>query len=126
MKKLLLSFVFMLSVGFIFGQAQELSVTNFTGQTMIIYAGASDNGCLPNEAITDMQSIPPGATATFQPILGPNASWVGFKALDNVQQPTFGGRFHNPCVTACDADDIQFGVSASWDVFNSCFRARIF
>lgn len=116
----------MLCVGFVFGQTQNLEVTNLTGQPMLIWAAAADTTCGNDQTASTPVLVQPNATAVIAPLAGPNGFWVGFKTTAALGFPGGGisGAFYNPC-QPCGVD-FSNGVSIQWDQQGGCFRARIF
>lgn len=125
MKRILFSFLLMLSCTFMFSQAQGITVYNNSNTTLFIWASAVP-AC---GAIGAIASIPI-PVAAGQPIFIPPVApagyiWQGFKAVQNLATPFLGpwGRFCSPCAGCCVTQ--SNGLTAQWNVFGGCFEARV-
>lgn len=115
----------MLSGVFLYSQTGPLQVWNFSNQPLFIWAGAA-NGCGGVGAVAATpQLVQPGDFANFNPLAGPGAQWIGFKAMASFNNalPPYG-KFYNECAP-CGIDQ-SVGLSVQWDTANGCFRARVF
>lgn len=125
MKKVLLSFIFMFSVGFIFSQSADLEIYNYSGQDMFVWVGSATTCAGPGAAGSPVL-IPNGGSWSFAPLGPPTDSWVGFKCAASLTSTLAGpyGKFHSPCFP-CGGVDIAVGCSVQWDTPGGCFAARI-
>ena len=119
-KKSILLAALIFSTMLTYAQSDKLVVQNTTTVSFDVIAVATDAGC-SNPTLTLVQTIAPGASATFNPPLGSSADWSSIGVVPTPGNLGPAGNFYgSPCAN-CGIDTPGI-LNATWA---DCFNVRL-